>query len=173
MDLYLVRHAIAEPRDAERFPDDSRRPLTPKGAGSFRVAARGLRALGIEVDVVLSSRYARAWQTAELLEAEAGWPAPTACRPLEPGNPPGAGLDPIGERSERSVALVGHEPHLTGLASLLITRDPDAVALELKKGGVICLRTSGNPEPGAAVLSWSASPKMLRRLASPAGREGP
>jgi len=31
MDLYIVRHAVAFDRDAERWPDDRERPLTPRG----------------------------------------------------------------------------------------------------------------------------------------------
>src|SRR4030095_6138514 len=47
VDLYLVRHAIAEPRDSERWPDDASRPLTENGVKLFRAAARGLRSLGV------------------------------------------------------------------------------------------------------------------------------
>ena len=42
MNLYLVRPAIAARRDAARWADDSRRPLTAKGARRFRLDARGL-----------------------------------------------------------------------------------------------------------------------------------
>ena len=39
--IYLVRHAIAAERGPD-YPDDSRRPLTPKGAERFREAVAGL-----------------------------------------------------------------------------------------------------------------------------------
>ena len=42
MDVYLIRHAIAELRDATRWPDDSLRPLSDEGSERFRRAARGL-----------------------------------------------------------------------------------------------------------------------------------
>jgi phosphohistidine phosphatase SixA len=42
VELYLVRHAIAEQRDAVRWPDDSQRPLTAEVIARFRPAARGL-----------------------------------------------------------------------------------------------------------------------------------
>ena len=46
-----------------------------------------------EVDVMLSSPYPRAWQTAELLHREAGWPAPQHCPELEAvRSPTGAGI---------------------------------------------------------------------------------
>ncbi len=76
MDLYLVRHGIAYDPDPAQWPDDKDRPLTPEGEKRFRQVARGLRELVPSVSVVLSSPWARAWRTAELLEKEAHWPAP-------------------------------------------------------------------------------------------------
>ena len=47
MNLYILRHAIAELRDAEKFPDDSKRPLTAKGAKRMKTIAEGMKALGL------------------------------------------------------------------------------------------------------------------------------
>jgi phosphohistidine phosphatase SixA len=55
MDVYLVRHAIADHRNPARWPGDARRPLTTKGAVRFRSAASGLHRLVAAVDVVLAS----------------------------------------------------------------------------------------------------------------------
>jgi phosphohistidine phosphatase len=163
VDLYLVRHAIAEPRDHARWPDDSQRPLSPEGAELFRLAARGLERIGVEVEGVLSSSYVRAWRTAEILTEEADWPAPTAASELEPSNP-AAALGLAASRSESLLALVGHEPDLSELTSLALAGDPHAVAIQFKKGGVACLRFQGTPAAGRAELRWSASPKILRQL---------
>jgi phosphohistidine phosphatase len=163
--VYLVRHAFAAHADPDRWPDDSLRPVTPKGAERFGVEARGLTRLVPEVDVVLSSRFARAWQTAELLH-EAGWPAPVACPELEAGRPSAAAVDVLRRRPERSLALVGHEPHLSRLASLLCTGDEDRLDLRLKKGGVVLLSVDDAVEPGEATMHWAAPPKLLRALSS-------
>ena len=168
MDLYLVRHAIAEPRDPERWPDDALRPLSESGVELFRSAARGLRRVGIEVEAVLASPYVRAWQTAELLAEESGWPDPQESAELRPFGEPSEGVDVVKGRPESSLALVGHQPHLSELASLLLTGN-DASQLELKKGGVIWLRFQGEPEIGEGVLRGSLSPKILRQLGSSAG----
>jgi phosphohistidine phosphatase len=164
VELFLVRHAIAEPRSTERWPDDSQRPLTENGIKLFRRAARGLRSFGIEVDAVLSSRHVRAWETAELLHDEAEWPEPTACEALEPGASPAAALAAAEEHDASVVALVGHEPQLSMLASLALASRSDAMSVELKKGGVVCLRVTSELTPGTALLRWSAQPKMLRKL---------
>lgn len=165
MDLYLVRHAVAERRDATRWPDDSIRPLTPDGIARFRRAARGLRRIVPTVEFVLASPYARAWHTAELLHDEADWPAPERCEALEAGMPPAAGVELLRRLHERSsVALVGHDPYLSSLASLLLAGDEAAVSLELKKGGVAFVAFAAGPAPGSALLRWSISPKALRLL---------
>jgi phosphohistidine phosphatase len=61
-----------------------------------------------------------------------------------------------------SALLVGHEPDLSRLISVLISGTPD-VALVMKKGGlakVHCL----SAEPGHARLEWLLGPKHLCRL---------
>jgi phosphohistidine phosphatase len=163
VDLYLVRHAIAEPR-TEGGQDDARRTLTQDGVKLFEAAARGLRTISLQVDGVLASPYARAWSTAEILHSETTWPEPESWRELEPRVEPAACLASLGRRAEGSLALVGHQPQLSRLASLLVSGDADATALELKKGGVVCIRAADGLAPGGGVLRWSASPKMLRRL---------
>ena len=112
--IYVVRHAIAEERDADRWPDDAERPLTADGEKRFRDAARGLRTLVSDVDVMLSSPYVRAWRTAEILHEVAGWPAPERSDLLGASRAPADGLDAIGARPEASsIAVVGHEPYLS------------------------------------------------------------
>ncbi|HEY5099880.1 MAG TPA: phosphoglycerate mutase family protein [Gaiellaceae bacterium] len=152
--IYIVRHAIAEERDAERWPDDAERPLSADGEKRFRRAARGLRVLVPEVDVVLSSPYVRAWRTAEILHEEAGWPPPERSDLLGASRAPADGLDAIGARPEASsIAVVGHDPYLSHFISILLTGDLDAVRIELKKGGVVHIDDN--------VLRWYATPKTL------------
>jgi phosphohistidine phosphatase len=164
LDLYLVRHAFAAHADPARWPDDAARPLTEEGIARFRVAARGLRRLVPAVDSVLSSGYARAWQTAELLSEVAGWHDPEKCPALEAGRAASSVLDVLQRRPESSIALVGHEPDLSCLASLLCTGSEDGLQLELKKGAVASLSFSGAVEPARACLRWTVSPKILRKL---------
>jgi phosphohistidine phosphatase len=164
VDLYLVRHAIAEPRNKARWPDDSLRPLSAEGAELFKLAARGLNRIGVEVEAVLASSYTRAWGTAEILSGKAAWPAPSAAPELEPSSSAPAALELVRARTESLLAVVGHEPGLSELVSLALTGDPHEAAIELKKGGVVCLRFGGAPGAGRALLRWSASPKLLRQL---------
>jgi phosphohistidine phosphatase len=167
VELLLVRHAIAFNRDPDRWPHDGDRPLTPQGEARFRKAARGLRAILPSVELVLSSPYARAWRTAEILSEEAGWPDPKPSEALEAERSRSDAMGVLrSEAGRASVALVGHEPNFSELASFLLTGTENRLLVEMKKGGVACLGLPDAPAGGKAVLRWVATPKMLRAMAT-------
>ena len=148
MELFVIRHARAEDRDAERWPDDALRPLTREGARSFERLARRIGRWRPDVDLVLASGWTRAWDTARILRAHAGWPKPARTKLLESDDPSAvAGI----------VALVRHEPALGLLVSELCSGGTARVAM--RKGAVAWLKG----EPGAMSLEGLMVPGMLRR----------
>ena len=62
--LLLVRHAHAGDRDPTQWPDDSQRPLTDKGRKTHAKVSRALRNLELAPELVLTSPWLRALQTA-------------------------------------------------------------------------------------------------------------
>jgi phosphohistidine phosphatase len=165
VDLYIVRHAAAHGRDPDRWPDDSERPLTPEGEEDFRSAARGLARIVPRADALLSSPYRRAWSTAEILSEVGGWPSPEAAPVLEPTLPPEkAAVDIAAYGEAGAVAVVGHRPGLHELAAYLLTGSAGGAEVNIKKGGVACVRFDGAVEPGAGELRWLLTPAMLRSL---------
>lgn len=153
MDLFLIRHAIAEDG-----ADDAARPLSDEGAKKFSRAVRGLDALGLRFDRVLHSPKRRAVETAERLgplAADADFEVTTLL-----AEPPSDEL--LSHLHGRTVALVGHEPHLSALLAWLVVGAPDEGNFLLKKGGVAHL--SGEPEPGGMQLVALYPPKTLREL---------
>ena len=66
MNLFFLRHAKACPRGPKYRPD-SKRPLTREGEKAARDAAAGMKRLDLSFDLILSSPYARALRTAEIL----------------------------------------------------------------------------------------------------------
>jgi phosphohistidine phosphatase len=166
MDLYLIRHAIAAERDPTAWPDDAERPLTAEGIARFRRVARGLRAVAVLPEVVLSSPYVRTWDTARLLSEETAWPAPVRCDALAADGSPLPILKLLSQRPPSAIlALVGHEPLLGILTSVMLAGAAPHPLVEFKKGGVAFLRVEGKPRPASAVLHWLLQPKVLRRLA--------
>lgn len=164
MYLYLVRHAVAYSRDAERWPDDSKRPLTPEGEEGFRGAARGLGRIVPDVEALLSSPYERAWRTAEILAEQAGWPAPEEFPALEPDIPPEKVVLALLETyaGKQSIAVVGHRPCLHELAVYLLTGDPGSADMKIKKGGIVCIEFDEALKAGEGKLRWLFTPKVLR-----------
>lgn len=162
--FYLIRHAIAEAR-GEKWPDDRLRPLTHKGMARMRQGVRGLRALGVEIDLLLTSPLVRARQTADIvIEGMKPTPALEVVPALAPGASRAAVSDALGNfHKAQSVAVVGHEPDLGELARWLAgARAP----LPFKKGGVCRVDTTGGPAAGSGQLVWFATPGMLRALAT-------
>ena len=162
--LYIVRHAIAEERGKD-WPDDSKRPLSDDGIKKWRRQAAGLVTLDARPDLILTSPFTRARQTADFLAA--AWPKPPKVVELDalradarPKDVPKA-LEPCAKYA--SLALVGHEPHLGELAALLAgfkTSQP------FRKGGVARIDVAILPPPaGSGTLQWWLTPRILRTLA--------
>lgn len=167
MQLYLLRHAMAAERDAQQWPDDSQRPLTDEGRVKMRKVARGMGALDLSFDMILTSPYARAQETAEIVARRfAGTPL-MASEQLTPDGSFDGLVTFLRELSEmpRSVLLVGHEPHLGEVACQLLSGEPGAFIV-MKKGGLACLHVEHlDGRHPRARLEWLLTPKLLRALA--------
>jgi len=158
VDLWIVRHAIAEERSARVAEGD--RALTDEGRARFAAIVRGLGALDVRLDVVLPSPWRRAVETARML-ARLGGAEPLPVDELL-GEPGEALLGRLAAASRECVAVVGHEPWLSELASLLVAGETAAARLRLKKGGVAHLE--GEPVPAGMELVELLPPRVLRRL---------
>jgi phosphohistidine phosphatase len=160
MNLYLIRHAIAE----EESPsgEDSQRVLTDKGAKKMRNIAKGLKTLGVEFDYIVSSPYLRAQQTAEILgDVFKIKKRVVVSENIAPMGDPNQLLAEINEKySFNSLAVVGHEPYLSNLVSLL-TAGGSPVEMTFKKGGVCYLTTDDLHHTRKATLEWLLTPGVL------------
>jgi phosphohistidine phosphatase len=138
--LLLIRHAQAAQQDEARYPDDTLRPLVPKGRKMQRRMSRELRKRGLIPSRVYSSPWRRAWQTARIVIAETGLPksARLPCEALAAAPDLDALAAEVGAvEADETIALVGHEPWMSALAALLLTGDSDGVRLDFAKSGVV------------------------------------
>ena len=163
MEICLVRHAIAVERGTKGFEDDALRPLTPRGRDRMREAAAGLTSL-ITPQLVLTSPLLRATQTAEILAAAYRLSSPKRVEALAKGDD-AALLNELRDLDASPVMLVGHEPHLSGTLSLLLTGDAARMSTDLKKGAAALVACAGDPDPGSCWLEWLLQPAALRALA--------
>lgn len=123
MIVFLVRHAHAVD-ETQALPDEARH-LSDAGRRAARQLGLRLRWHDCTPTTIWTSPLARAVMTADLIATELEWQGPLECQPaLAPDGSSRrvvealAALDPTGV-----VVLVGHEPSLSGIGSLLTLRD--------------------------------------------------
>ncbi len=161
MQLVLFRHGIAVSHDDPDCPEDDLRPLTPKGIRRTHEAARGLAALEVEPDVILTSPLVRARETALIAAEELGFDA-GAVRVTENLRwelPPGRILEEIDGMGAARVLCVGHAPHLDALLAAALGLRAGSIS-SLGKAGAACVTRHARD----AVLDWLLTPRALRRL---------
>lgn len=165
MNLYIVRHAIAVERGAPGYDDDSQRPLTEAGRRKMKKIVKGLHQMEVELDVILTSPYVRAHDTALILAKEFEMKDKVALS--DNLIPPGNFESLINELHEKynvnNLALVGHEPMLSSLVSWLATGNTD-MKVTLKKGGVAYLSADNIYQNGRATLNWLLTPALMVQL---------
>ena len=166
MELLILRHAVAFPRDAKRWPDDAKRTLTMEGVKRARRAATGLKRMTKRPALVLTSPLVRARDTAAIFAQAARWPDAVECTALSPGASPEDVLEALRRRGAKAecVAVVGHQPHLGRLLALSLRGDARGEAFELKKSAVAWVHFEGSPSAHQGVLMALYPPRALREI---------
>ena len=153
MNLYLIRHAHAV--TAEENPA---RPLSRKGHAQMRRLARFLRRSEVLRGVTFwHSPLTRAQQTASLLadQLDSNNPLRRVHRLLHEGTPAEVAAQLVKRRTD--LALVGHEPRLGELATLLVCGRAKPSRFNLERSGVIALTR----QRGHWSVNWQLTPELL------------
>ena len=166
MNLLIVRHAIAMDRDdfAATGQSDDLRPLIPAGRRRMRGVAKGIASIVVP-DLIATSPLKRAMQTAQILSRAYDIEIGAIVDALRPDRSPDefvawAQTQP----ADGTVAIVGHEPHLSQLIAWL-TMGRSSAFVELKKGGACLLDFEGAPAKSGATILWLMRPSQLAALA--------
>ena len=168
MNIFLLRHGIAVEAGAAGFNKDSDRTLTPKGERKLLQVADAMAALELSFDLILTSPYVRARQTADII-AEA-FDAKKKLENVEDLTPGGSAKKLIEHINAtkpvpENVLLVGHEPSMSEFIALLISGDSQASVL-MKKGGLCKLSVEKTLQHGhCATLEWLLTPKQMALMA--------
>src|SRR5690349_16214865 len=115
MEIYVVRHGIAIDREDPKCPPDPERYLTEEGVEKTKRVAAGVAALSATADVLLSSPYVRAMQTAEIFATALDYPKQKIRRTdlLLPGAEPTLLFRELARDKQAStVFLFGHGPNV-------------------------------------------------------------
>ena len=166
MELFLLRHGLAVERGTRGFDDDAARPLTPKGRRQLRKISVAVKKLEPDFDLILSSPFLRAKQTAEIVAA--GLKLKRRLKfsnALAPGGTAEILLRQLAREKPmpEKVLLVGHEPDLSRLISLLVTGNV-RLQMDFKKGGLCKLETEKIRAGRCATLVWLLTPKQMKMI---------
>jgi phosphohistidine phosphatase len=166
--LIFIRHAVA--MDREDFQkkaklDDAFRPLTSKGRNRLEKMARIMKRRWVkDFDLIISSPYTRARQSAEVVSQVYSEKRVVECSELVPQSPPQAFVKWLKSQNYRgqTFAIVGHEPNLSLLVTYLLAGNEYAF-LEFKKSGILCLEVDmlKGLGPSSGQLQWLVAPKMI------------
>ena len=163
MQLYIVRHGIAIDREDPKCPPDPERYLTQEGMEKTRQVAKGVAEIGVAPDLLLTSPYVRALQTAEIFATELEYSKNKISKTdlLLPGAEPLQLFRELAKDKDLSAVFVfGHAPHLDDvIATSLGSRHHIS---SLKKAGVALVELK-RLVPPTGELIWLATPKLLRK----------
>ncbi len=163
MELYLIRHGIAEER-REDIQEEERK-LTKEGRHKTEKVAQRLVELSLKFDLILTSPYLRAKQTAEILiKAGLGEKLEESNHLAPDGNISNWVADWLQPRNyspDTKLAVVGHEPDLGNWAEILLWGEAKG-SLVLKKAGTIGIKLAETGYPlGRSQMFWLTPPKYL------------
>ena len=168
MNLYLLRHGIAVEPGTPGYENDADRPLIPKGERRLRSAATAMKKLDLSFDLILTSPFLRARQTSDIVAGELKLKKRIEFFDgLLPGGSSKALIQRLSgcEPAPENVLLVGHEPGLSRLISLLVSGGADAAAIEMKKGGLCKLEAAALRHGQSARLAWLLTPSQMELMA--------
>jgi phosphohistidine phosphatase len=163
MEIYIVRHGIAIDREDPKCPPDPERYLTEEGVEKTKQVAKGVAALAASADLLLSSPYVRATQTAEIFAAALDYAKQKIRRTdlLLPGAEPSLLFRELAkDKQSASVFLFGHAPQLDEIIATAVNSKRHITSL--KKAGVALIELK-RISPPIGMVVWLATPKLLRR----------
>ncbi len=163
MQLYIVRHGIAIDREDPKCPPEAERYLTEEGVERTLQVAKGLAAMGVHADLMVSSPYLRATQTAAIFATALDYPEQKIrhTESLLPGADPAALLRELArEKNAASVFCFGHAPHVDGL--LASAAGAQRHITSMKKAGVAFVELKRVSPPNGQLV-WLVTPKLFRK----------
>ena len=167
MNLYVLRHGIAVEAGTPEYPQDSERPLVPKGRRQLRQIAGAMASMDLRFDRVLSSPFLRAIQTAEIIAESLKLDERIRISDeLTPDGQPTVLIRQMNELQPvpEDILLVGHQPNLSRLIGLLTAGNTEMV-IDLKKGGLCKLEAESLRAGRCAMLAWLLTPRQMKWMA--------
>jgi phosphohistidine phosphatase len=162
MELYVLRHAIALSCSEAGVSQDAERPLSAEGKEKMKCIAKAMKTMGVEVDLVLSSPFVRARDTALMAHDALGL---KGC--LEFTDTLASGQDTklvLAELKDRfkkmqRIMVVGHEPDLSMLIGKVTSLG--RLRVEMKKAGLAKIEITETTPELKGTLEFLLTPKVM------------
>lgn len=148
MHIFLLRHG-----EAEHGPSDADRALTLAGRAQAAAAANALLSHPVHPQSILASPLLRARQTAAIAGELLGIGSILTTEYLTPDSDHRQIFGLLNARHEESCLLVGHEPHLSTMVSLLL-HGSHSEKLHIRTGTLVYVETAGMVERSSGTLRW-------------------
>jgi len=158
MEIYLLRHAIAEERSASGR--DADRQLTEEGRQKLRKVMKRAAGAGVEPSLILSSPLIRAVQTAEIAAEFLKYAGKIVkVDSLTPDSSPREVWEEIRTRKdEPAILLAGHEPLYSATTAYLLGSTRSMV--DFRKAGLVRIDVQGFGATPGGILQWMLTPKL-------------
>ncbi len=158
MELYLLRHGIAEERSSTGR--DSDRCLTEEGREKLRRVLERAHAAGVDPSLIISSPLKRAIETAEIAAHELGYEGRILrSEAISPESSPAKLWSEVRSHSgEDSVLLAGHEPLFSHTVAWLLGSTREMV--HFRKAAIVRIDFESLAAEPRGVLQWMLTPKL-------------
>lgn len=158
MEVYVFRHGAAE--DGAPGRADSTRELTAEGREKSAAVVRMARSGGADPSLILSSPYARAFQTAKIAAERFGYKGEIVqTKALAPDSSPERVWNELREyHDEAAILLASHEPLSSRLAAYLL--GVPALQIEMKKSAMVRIDLEVFRAAPQGILRWMITPKL-------------
>lgn len=160
MHLFILRHGDAV---ESAFYQDRDRPLSDLGRRQIEAVAHFFHITKVKPELILTSPFVRARETSDIIRGHLGVKDSLITDSLISGSSLRELMREIDAHNVETMLVVGHEPQLSGLISVLTGGD-DQFKVEMKKAALACLEVRLPVKKGHAVLSWLLSPVILAMM---------
>ena len=159
MRLYILRHGIAE----ERGPggDDAKRALTKEGVDELRQVMRAARHAKVNPELIITSPYVRAVQTAKVAAQVLGHMQPLVeSEALVPSSTPQQVWEEVRiHKAAPELMIVGHDPLFSHIIGHLL--GAPSAQVDMKKGALARIDFESFGVQPRGTLKWLIHPKLV------------
>jgi phosphohistidine phosphatase len=158
MELYLLRHAIAE--DHSSSGRDADRALTEEGRVKLHRVLKRAASAGVSPSLIISSPYKRALETAEIAASALHYEGEIlrSGSLIPDSSPPSVWSEIRSHHHEEAILLAGHEPLFSATVAFLLGSSHAMV--EFKKAALVRIDLHGFGAEPQGVLQWMLTPKL-------------